>query len=370
MKKGHKVTVVTTPYEKSDIVAKKFITRLSVKGIDVIVIDLADSNRFSVAKRGVRALGFSFISIWYAATLHYDVCISSSGPITVGLPMIYAKAIRHRKTVFEVRDLWPAGGIELGLIKSSWKKNLSLWFEKLCYRSADIIITASIGQKRHIFQRFDHLKIEVITHPSNIDLFAKYKIEESLPSWAAGKKIFTYIGSMGLIHNTTYWLNVAKELKIIDKEKTISFVLIGDGRDRELLISEKEKFGLENIFFLKLKPKRELSFWLDHSIGTLFATLDNPIQDTCSPNKIYDSFAAGRPVVQTSKGWIKELIEKENCGINVSLDNPKEAAYRIKLLAEDENTLKTMSINALRLAATTFNSNRLANSYLNLICKI
>jgi len=107
---GKEVTVITAPYEKSDIKANGFISRQEVDGIKLIVINAADSNRDPIFKRGFNALLFAFMSVYYAWKMNYDLLLASSGPITVGLPLILAKKFRNKKTVFEVRDLWPAGG--------------------------------------------------------------------------------------------------------------------------------------------------------------------------------------------------------------------------------------------------------------------
>ena len=119
---GHEVTVVTAPYEKSDIGARGFISRRRIEGIEVIIIDSGDSNRKPVLVRAGRAVRFALVSIWFALRCRYDVAVASSGPITIGLPMIVAKKLRRKKTVFEVRDLWPAGGIEMGLIRRRWQQ--------------------------------------------------------------------------------------------------------------------------------------------------------------------------------------------------------------------------------------------------------
>lgn len=363
---GHQVTVVTAPYDKSDIKVSSFISRMDVEGIKLIVIDSGDSNRMSKLKRMFRALQFSLVSIWYALTLKYDVCIASSGPITIGLPMVFAKKIRRKPTIFEVRDLWPAGAIELGIIQSNWQKNLALWFEKLCYNSADRVVTASVGQRDYIAERNPGIRIGVIPNASDLELFGKPH-QESLPDWVSRKVIFTHIGSLGLIHNTNYWMEVTKELSEIDLESNIALVFIGDGVDKERLISEKERFNLDNIHFLGLKPKAELPVWVQNSRATLFATLDNLVQSTCSPNKIFDSFAAGVPIVQTSTGWIKDLVEEEKCGINISLSSPKEAAEKIMWLSQDEAAARDMGRNALRLAQGEFNRDILAGKYLEYI---
>lgn len=364
---GYQVTVVTAPYDKSDIRAEGFITKLKIQGINLIVINSGDSNRFGVGKRVFRAIVFAMCSIWYALRLNYDVCIASSGPITIGLPLIFSKKLRSKKTIFEVRDLWPAGGIEMGMIRSNWQKKVALWFEKVCYKSSDAIVTASIGQKQHIQQRFVDKRIEVIPNASDIELFGQKESAERLPDWATQQKLFTHIGSLGLIHNTTFWLNVAKELKAIDSKGNICLVFIGDGKDREFLEAEKEKYSLNNFVFLGLKPKKDLPLWVSNSVATLFATLDNEVQDTCSPNKIFDSFAAATPIVQTSNGWIKDLVENENCGVNVSLESPRETAESLIFLSENPETVERMGENAFRLAQTQFNRDFLAKSYLEII---
>ena len=37
---GHKVTVVTSPYDKSDIKAEKFIDKQVIEGIEVVIINI------------------------------------------------------------------------------------------------------------------------------------------------------------------------------------------------------------------------------------------------------------------------------------------------------------------------------------------
>jgi len=114
VKSGHDVTVVTAPYEKSDIKSKGFISNTNIEGVNLIVINSGDSNRDSFMKRGFNALLFSLTACKMALTEPCDVVIASSGPITIGIPALVAKWFRGKKMVFEIRDLWPMGAIELG----------------------------------------------------------------------------------------------------------------------------------------------------------------------------------------------------------------------------------------------------------------
>lgn len=366
VEQGHKVTVVTAPYEKSDIKARGFISKQQIEGIDLIVINSADSNKSSFITRAFKAILFSLISVWYSLTSKYEVCIASSGPITIGLPMIFAKKLRRKKTVFEVRDLWPAGAIELEILKSDLQKKLALWFERKCYSNADLIVTASIGQKRHIQPRTPAKRIEVIPNASDIDLFG-HIVEGTLPEWTGGKRLLTHIGSLGLIHNIDYWMLVAEELLKIDLDTKVLLVFIGDGADKEKLLLHKRERNLKNVYFLGLKPKKDLPIWVQNSTATLFATLNNPVQSTCSPNKIFDSFAASKPIIQTTKGWIKDLVDEHNCGLNVDLEDPKGAASKILDFVQNEARVHESGLQAFNLANNIFNRDELAYSYLNFL---
>ena len=363
---GHDITVVTAPYDKSDIEPKGFVHQVNIDGIKVIVVNSGDSNRLPKWKRMYRAIRFSLVAMYYASNKDYEIAIASSGPITIGLPLIVAKVIRRKTTVFEVRDLWPTGGIELGLIKAGWQAKISLWFEGICYKNSNRIVTASIGQKQHILARYPELTIEVVPNASDMDLFGKQSYQK-LPNFVLGKSLFTHIGSLGLIHNTAYWLEVAAELKKHKDAENIIMVFIGDGADREKLEREKNERMLDNLYFLGLKPKSALPAWVQNSVATLFATTSNPAQNTCSPNKVFDSFAAGVPVLQTSCGWLFDLFADEYCGLNVSLNNPEEAAEKMVWLTKNPEELARMKKNALRLAQSDFNRDILANKYLDIL---
>ncbi len=364
---GHRVTVVTAPYEKSDIQAHGFISRQKIEGIELIVVDSGDSNRIRVASRVWRALRFAFVSIWYALNLKADVVIASSGPITIGLPLIFSRIFRGKKTIFEVRDLWPAGGIEVGLINKGWQKKIALWFERLCYKKSDLVVCSSVGQRNHIIARFPKLNIDVIPNASDLELFGEIQTGE-LPSWTEGKRLVTHIGSLGLLHNVNYWIDVAVEVQKISEE--VIFVFIGAGVERDELESRIQEERLSNFYFLGLKPKVELPLWVQKSKATLFATLNNPVQDTCSPNKIFDSFASGVPIIQTSNGWIGDLVEHEKCGINLPLSDIPTSARLLTDFVQDDERCKEYGLNANKLARGPFNRKKLAMKYLEHITNI
>jgi glycosyltransferase involved in cell wall biosynthesis len=361
-KQGYQVTVVTAPYEKSDIRAKKFIEKQSIQGIELIVINTPDSNRSSVLRRAINSLLFSLTACWFAITLKADVVLASSGPITIGIPALFAKFFRRKPLVFEIRDLWPGGGIEMGKIKNRILIKAAFYFEKLLYHKANLVVACSEGQKNNIIRRFPAIRCITIPHGGDLDLFDN-GIQRSNGS-PVKVKLFTHIGSLGFIHNCKLIIEAAIRIKQMNREDEIRIVFIGDGAERKSLEAMKLKYDLNNVEFLGLKPKTELPSWVNASRATLFTTLNNEIQNTSCPNKIFDSFAAGVPVIQTTTGWIKTLIDEEGCGINVVPDDASGLTNAILSIADDDILHETISANASRVAKTLFNRDLLANYYL------
>ena len=360
VKKGHQVTVVTSPYEKSDIKVERFITKSEIEGINLIIINSPDSNRKSTIKRAVNAVRFAFMSIWYALTYRYDVVLASSGPITVGIPALAARWFRRKKMVFEVRDLWPQGAVELGIMRNRLIIRLAFWFEKLCYRNASLVIACSKGMITSITDRFPDVPISEVSNASDLELFRAVNTITDRNN-SDNIKYFIYAGSLGFMDDCIQFVRAAM---LIDRTD-IRFVIIGEGSERRYL----ESFSKKNkcIMFLGLIPKEEVVQWYGKAWASLMTFKDYPVLQTNSPNKLFDSLAAGVPVIQNTQGWIKDLIEKNQCGVTVLQNNPERFAEAIICLADNTLERNRLGRNALLTAQTEFNRDILADKYINAI---
>lgn len=358
---GHEVTVVTAPYEKSDINPDGFISHQEIKGVKLIVVNSGDSNRLSTPVRALRAIRFAVVSCYYALFMSYDVLIASSGPITIGLPMILARTLRRKRTVFEVRDLWPAGGIELGLIKKGWQSKLALWFEALCYKKSNLIVPCSPGMEASVNKRFPNKDTLVIPNASDRDIFRIARTQPLHILEAIGENsIFLYAGSLGLMDDCR---QIVAAMELL-KDQPISLVLVGDGAERQELEKQAKETGNSNIHFMGLIPKTEVAKWFSIAVASFVTFKDFEVLHTSSPNKMFDSFAAGVPIIQSTKGWIKDLVDEKQCGVNVSPDDPGDFADAMKLLVVNKELRAEMAKNAADLAKVKFNREVLAEKYL------
>lgn len=366
VKQGHEVTVVTSILSKSDLTATRLIEDQYFDGIHVKVLNIVTDNKHSFYKRIWTFLLYSILSTYYALTIKADIVIASSGPITVGIPGLIAHYIKGRKLIFETRDLWPEGAIELGIIKNGFIKSMSYWFEKQCYKASSYIITLSPGMTKNIFQRFKFENIADVTNAANIKLFSTPRPFQEVHPTLKPKQYAIYTGNIGMVNNS-YWLyEAAKSLQKLGREDIV-ILLIGEGQQREELEQKAIKEGVTNFVRFGLMPKEDLVGYVQHAFVSLVPLKGTPILDTSSPNKFFESLAAGVPVIQNTQGWMKDFLEDHSVGYTLDPADPDQLAQTLINMSNNPALAHEMGKRALVIAKSKFDKDYLADKMLQIL---
>lgn len=368
VKKGHEVTVVTSIYSKSDLKAKKFIENQIFEGIKVIVLNIKIDNKQPIIKRIFSFISYSIISSWYAFTLKADIAIASSGPITVGIPGLISKIFTKKKLVYEVRDLWPEVPIEVGVIKNVFLKKVAYFFEKKLYENASLVVGLSPGIRDHIINNFNHKNVISVTNSANLNLFGeKIYFDDNILNENDFYGIYT--GNIGEINNSFWLVDAARNLKNKNIDN-IKIVLIGDGQLKPEIISIIKKEKLINLIHFNLMPKERLVPFIQNANVSFVPLSPNPILDTSSPNKFFESLAAGVPVIQTTKGWIKDYIEINNVGFNLDGNDSESLSELLIKLKNNPKILDKMKQKSKNCAVRDFDQIALSDLYLSSLLKL
>ena len=363
IQQGHSVTVITSAYDQSDLQPLGLVRKLDIEGIDVRLMNLSLSTKHGFLRRLLSFGLYSAMSVGYALFARADVVLCSSGPITVGLPGLMGRWLRRRPFVFEVRDLWPDGAIELGVLTSKPLIWIAQNLERLCYKYASAVVALSPGMASGIEPKCPS-SITVIPNAADIEL-AQQTQDGPMPAdlGLSNQHIFLYAGAIGLINDCQQLVDLAAELHARDRND-VHIVVIGDGNERAEVENNAHSLGLTNIEFRGLQPKEDVFRWLHRATASLFTVKDVSFLGTASPNKVFDSLATGTPVIQTSQGWIKALLDREQCGITVSHDSPEDFADAVLSIVDDTGRQQKMSKNARRTALAQFERSDLARKML------
>ncbi len=358
---GHQVDMITSyTYAQEDEPREWFET--VEEGIRVHWLPVPYSNKMDFRKRIHAFLRFAIGASRKAASMDADVVFATSGPLTIAFPGLYASWLRKVPLVFEVRDLWPEGAIQLGVLTNPIAKWLARCLERIVYRRSRHIVALSPGMRDGIVKAGTPLeKITIIPNAADLDLFHP-QVDGSAMKGANGldgRFCLAYFGTMGLANGLGFVLDAAAELKRRQVDDVV-FLLHGDGMQRPLLEARAKKEGLDNVIFSGPSPKHlmaELVAAVDVCM-TIFKNV--PVLQTCSPNKLFDALAAGRPILTNMPGWLGSIAEDEKTGVLVMPDDPVDFADKVIWMRDHPRELDVFRNNARRVAEEQFSRDILA----------
>lgn len=367
--RGHEVNIVT-----SDTHAKKGDSlkwyETDEAGIKVNWLPLPYSNKMSFKQRIWTFLRFAWESGWKAASLDGDVIYATSGPLTIAIPAIFAAMIKRKPLVFEVRDLWPEGAIQLGVLKNPVAKFLSRALERCAYRYSKHIVALSPGMKDGIVAAgVSADKVNVIPNASDLEFFDPSATgNESRKKFQLdGKFSLAYFGTMGLANGLNYVIDAASVLKSRGN-RDVFFILHGDGMERAGLEERVKNECLENVIFSGPVDNKSEVADLAAGVDVCMTIYNNyPVLATCSPNKLFDTFAAGKPALTNMPGALQALLEEHECGIFVDPSSPEDFADKVIEMSKlPRNAIERMKKNSRALGERLFCRDMLTGK----LCKI
>ncbi len=348
------------------------------QGLKIVQLDIDYSNYMGLFKRSIVFLKFAFISTFYSLFNKFDVVFATSTPLTVAIPGIFSKILLRRKFVFEVRDSWPELPYQMGLLPNKFVYYSLLILEKLAYVSSDFCIGLAPGICEIIESKgINKSKIINIPNSCDIDIFQpleqeKIKNPQLINDYFSSNDfVAAFTGAHGIANGLESVLDVAMILKK-RKVNHIKFLFIGDGKVKEKLKHIKMKNNLSNCFFMEPIKKEKLASILKNSVHVGMMVLKNieAFYNGTSPNKFFDYIASGLPVINNYPGWIANIIYENQIGICVQPNEPDQFADALIKISENKELKLQMSINAEKLAQTTFSRDRMTEQITNIFIKI
>jgi glycosyltransferase involved in cell wall biosynthesis len=368
VERGHRVTIVSRDTRRleagRDEPVGRVVAREQVDGIDVLFLNIPYANRYPTPVRMASFTAFTIAaSVAGALQRKPDVVFASSTPLTIGIAGLATARAKRVPFVFEIRDLWPAVPIALGALRSSTAIRSAEWLERRLYDGAKRIVVLSEGSREELERRgIPDEKLVFIPNAADLDVFRPGVVDEGFRArhGLEGRFVALYAGAMGRANGLDQLVDAAATLRRLGDER-VAIVALGDGGERPRLAEQAAELGLENLLFLPAVPKEELAGIIGAADVTLTIFAPHPILETNSPNKFFDSLAAGRPVVVNLDGWLRRLVEQHDAGLWVPGGNAEALAGALSVLAGDPVRVERMGRNARELAEREFGRDEMAD---------
>jgi glycosyltransferase involved in cell wall biosynthesis len=324
--------------------------RQEVEGIEVVGVPGGYSDYVSATAITYPRRMLAFARFGLAATAaalrgpRPDVIYATSPPLTMALPALAAAARWRAPLVFEVRDLWPEAPIQMGALRNPLIRRAARALERLVLGRATRVIALSPGiQSGVVAAGAPAKRVALVPNASDLDLFRPAPLPERFR--------VSYFGTMGEANDLAPVVEAAGLLDGVD------FVLMGDGKHRARL----ESSAPPNVTFTGTAAgKQEVAELAASSSACLTVFKDVPVLATNSPNKLFDTFAAGRAAIVNMDGWMRRLVEDNDAGLYVRAGDARDLADKLAWLRDHPADVERMGRNARALAEREFDRERLA----------
>lgn len=296
-----------------------------------------------------------------------DIMFVASTPPTQGAMAGLAKIFNRKPLIYNLQDIFPDSLVGTGMThKGSLLWRIGRAIEDFTYRKADKIIVISEDFKRNIMAKgVPEEKIEVIYNwvdehavqpvaKADNPLYEEFRIDP---------KGFTvvYAGNLGNAQDLGIILSAARLLP------DVRFLIFGKGGLESQLRSEIEDTHLGNVRLLPLQPMERVSYV--YSLGDVCVVSCKPgLGGSAMPSKTWNIMSCGRPVLASfDEGELKDILEKNDCGIFTHAGNVEEFADAVRRLSKDPEHCGRMGANARKYILENLTREVGTQKYVNVI---
>lgn len=305
-----------------------------------------------------------------------DVILASSvHPLTLVAGIKIAKKFGV-PCICEVRDLWPESLVAYGSLKrNSIIAKILYKGEKWIYTQADKLIFTMEGGKDYIVEQgWDEesrgsINISKVYHINNgVDLETynynkeHYQIkDEDLDNPDIFKVVYT--GSVRLVNKVELLVEAAKQLKDLN----VKFLVWGDGDQVENINKRIQNEKLSNIILKGKVNKNYIPYILSKAdLNIILGETSNFFRFGISPNKLFEYFASGKPVLQTFMANYS-IVEKNNAGVELVENTHNSIAQSVKFFLKMEKSDYQKYCESSLALSKEFNYEKLTNKLIRII---
>ncbi len=342
-RRGHEVTVVTSfpHYHRASLPPDyrgKFWTRGREDGVLVqrawVHATAADDKRGRV----VNYLSFDVMGglSALAAPGRYDVVMSSSPPLTLGVTGYLARLLKGRSFVYNIQDLWPGSLLASGFLKPGLVSRTLELMERFVYNRANrLTVLADEVRDGLIARGVPARKITVIPNFADtegiVPLARRNGFRERIG--LGDEFVVMYAGALAYRFGLDGLLEAAARM---DGDNGVRFVVVGEGPLERSLHEQAASAGLRNVLFVPFQPIAELAQVLAAADVSVIP-FHRGAASASVPSKMYSIMASGRPILAMAEAdtGTAGAIRRSGCGVCLEPGDVDGLVSAIHELRED-----------------------------------
>lgn len=341
-----------------------------IKGIDV-----HRSWTYITPNKGFVKKSLGHASFWLSAgatssrRMPAPDCAIGTSPTFFAAMAARAESRRHRVPfIMEVRDLWPAIFVDLGVIRNRKVIRLLELWEMNLYRSAAKIVTVTDSFRDNLVARgISPQKVVTITNGADTEYWQPAPergtaLRKELE--LNGSFVVLYIGAHGISQGLIAQVRAAARLQDLPH---VQFVFVGEGADKKKLEAEAARLGIKNVRFLPPVGKESVRDYYTMADLCLVPLRNIPLFDTFIPSKMFEIMAVGRPILASLRGEAADILNRSVAALVVPPEDDGAVAATIRDLVQNPDRLMKMAANGPNFVRSHYSRQALARRYLEVM---
>jgi glycosyltransferase involved in cell wall biosynthesis len=322
-----------------------------------------------IVRKTIGHLSFMMSSVllgWRASGPADVVVVSSPTFFSIGSAWLLAR-LKRARLIVEVRDLWPAIFVELGVLTNRRVIRLLERLELAAYRAADAVVVVSDGFRANLIARgVPPAKVHTIRNGVTLaDFDVRAAAEPGLRACLGagdGECLVLYAGTHGISQGLPDLVGAAAALQ----DSAVQFAFVGEGADKSRLRGKVSDLAAGNVTMRPGVPHDQVPALLAAADICLVPLRDVPLFSTFIPSKMFECLAAGRPVVGAVAGESAQIL-REAGAIVVPPGNTAALAGAVRALAADPERRAAMGRQGRAYVERFFDRTELARQYRKVI---
>ena len=321
--RGHQVTVIAGRPNHPATVGRSFCRQAArvedaPAGYRVLRVPVFRSGDARAWKRLLTYGTFMLSAAWKGVTQPRPDAILAISPLPTGLAALAVHLWHRAPLTFDLQDIWPDSARAVGVIEEGFGIRAMRRLERLLYRSCAHVVGISQGFRQYLLDLgVPPDRISVVANGAETARFVRACPESEIARKhrvkARGRGRFRvgYVGNLGLAQGLDTLLDAAHRLR----HARVSFLLIGEGVDKERLERRAREDGLAHVRFRRGVPRGRVPALLAACDALLVMLRADPLFRITIPSKVYEYMAAGKPVLCSVGGECADLVIEAGCGL-------------------------------------------------------
>ena len=298
-----------------------------------------------------------------------DVVIASSPQLLVGLSGWWLAQWKRVPFVFEVRDLWPESLAAVGMGDGTSLLHRSLGkIAGFLYRKCDRVVVVTPAFEEHLVERWrvPREKISVVENGVETEVFSQRAGKDRRKELAMEDKyVVSYIGTMGMAHGLETMIAAAGELR--DSNPEITFLIVGEGAEKERIITMARDRGLSNMRFVDQQPRENIPSYICASDICLVLLKKTELFKTVIPTKMLEFMSCARPVILGVDGQARAILEEARGGLAIEPGNSEALVKAVRYFAANRDLAIQMGRNGREHIVRKFSRRHSAEKYVRIL---